>query len=219
MKRFILSLVVAVGLISAASALAGSIPVDQYSELIVGKWKNKYGVVNIINSNGSCGTNGSGSFYKVEGNLFKLKTPYSTQYDGGCIIYFQTKNRYTTSDETGKCTWLRLQSKSDLSVPSNSVSANSINKTLTSTDYSKLIIGSWEAGKYSFTFSPNGTYSRVTGLVESDSNNTEGTWKIIGDSLILDHSNLPIKIHFKDNNNFTWETPMLHWDVSRENPQ
>jgi len=85
-------------------------------------------------------------------------------------------------------------------------------------DYAKLLIGSWEAGKYTFNFSPDGTYSRVTGPIEFNPNKTEGTWKIIKDSLILDHSDLPIKIYFKDQNNFTWDTPMRHWDVSRENP-
>ena len=216
MKKLTPYLLVAVGLIGNALALANTIPVDQYSELIVGKWKNKYGVINIINSDGSCGSNGAGSFYKVEGNLFKLKSPYSSQYDGGCIMYFQTKNRYTTSDETGKCTWVRQQNK-DSSPPSNSISTNSNSKEITSTDYSKLVIGSWEAGKYSFTFSPDGTYSRVTGPVESNPNKTVGTWKIIRDSLIL--GDIPSKIHFKDRNNFSWDIGLHHWDASRENPQ
>jgi hypothetical protein len=39
MKNSILSLLVALGLIGCDSALADSIPVDQYSKLIIGKWK------------------------------------------------------------------------------------------------------------------------------------------------------------------------------------
>jgi hypothetical protein len=84
-------------------------------------------------------------------------------------------------------------------------------------DYSKLIIGSWEAGKYSFTFSPNGTFTRETGPVEPDSNKIEGTWKITKDSLIL--GDFPSKIHFKDRNNFSWDIGLHHWDASRENPR
>jgi hypothetical protein len=39
MKKLILSTLVAVGLIGSATALADSIPVKKYSELIIGKWK------------------------------------------------------------------------------------------------------------------------------------------------------------------------------------